>query len=81
MAIGTHGFILCHVSCVRACVNSLKGIGLPKKGTDLLSQLAMNVRLLCTETLFQRAAKGEVEPSGLIYMCPEYCNRCPECGG
>ena len=36
----------------------MEGLGLPEKGVSMLRSLAMNVRSLCADTLFQRAAKG-----------------------
>lgn len=48
------------VSCpvARECVGSMEGIELPEKGVTMMRNLAMNVRSLCSDTLFQRAAKG-----------------------
>lgn len=42
---------------IRECVNSVEGLGLPEKGVNRLRTLAMNVRSLCADTLFQRASK------------------------
>lgn len=64
---------VCVTLCVcvyRECVNSMEGLGLPEKGVSMLRSLAMNVRSLCADTLFQRAAKGAYscynEPTLLI---------------
>ena len=37
---------------------SLEGLQLPEKGMTMLHNLAMNVRSLCMDTLFQRASRG-----------------------
>ena len=39
-------------------MSSLEGMGLPEKGICKVQDLVMNVRSLCADTLFQRAAKG-----------------------
>lgn len=56
---------ICGLLC-RECVQSLEGVGLPEKGMKILHALAMNVRSLCMDTLFQRASKGTVVQSHLV---------------
>lgn len=36
----------------------MEGLGLPEKGVTTMRNLAMDVRSLCSDTLFQRASKG-----------------------
>ncbi len=46
--------------CVdRECVSNLEGMGLPETGISKLHNLAMNVRSLCADTLFQCATTGK----------------------
>ena len=54
------GEMCMYVMCIlfRECVTSLEGLGLPEKAMTILHQLAMNVRSLCMDTLFQCASKG-----------------------
>ena len=40
-------------------MSNLEGVGLPETGMGILHHLAMNVRSLCADTLFQCAAIGE----------------------
>ena len=44
---------------IRDCVNYLQSLDLPPKAVDLTQQLAFNVRTLCSQTLFHRAARGK----------------------
>ena len=49
---------------IRDCVNQLQSLDLPPKAVQLTQRLAFNVRTLCSQTMFHRAARGE----GVVYM-------------
>ena len=46
------------IHCSRVCVGSLQKLPLPDKAIDMTRTLAVNVRTLCVDTLFHRAARG-----------------------
>ena len=50
---------------IRDCVNQLQSLDLPPKAVQLTQRLAFNVRTLCSQTMFHRAARGE----GGVHAC------------
>lgn len=62
------------IMCVyRECVDGLEGLRLPENGMTMLHHLAMNVRSLCADTLFQCAAKG-MQPQPWSMSSPFSCH-------
>lgn len=51
-------FIFIFIFLFRSCLNFLQGLNMPEKPLYLIQQLAINVRMLCAETLFYRTGKG-----------------------
>ena len=45
---------------LRVCVGSLQKLPLPERAVEMTQTLAINVRTLCVDTLFHRAARGTV---------------------
>lgn len=50
--LGFHGNV-----CCRGCLTLLQNLQLPKAPLTLIQQLAANVRMLCSDTLFSKTAK------------------------
>ena len=50
---------------IRDTVHQLQSLDLPSRAVQLTQQLAFNVRTLCSQTMFHRAARGE----GVVHAC------------
>ena len=54
---------------IRDCVNYFQSLDLPTRAVELTQHLAFNVRTLCSQTLFHRAARGRwVKSRGFLLL-------------